>query len=460
MEEDMERLRARRRAGSHGKRQHHAPGMGEMSSPSGSTFSMDSNGSVILGLGTGVGIRDVLPLKSRFYDWCAEYFKEPQMRQPEADEPGSEQYNYQVWRQKRNEQIIAETESQAKVAQTCKWDRPVTTIQINYFPAHIALHAYDPHVVVANETDMITVYDWTHRKRLSQFYNGNPRGTSITSLHLINQDVGGIILTGAADGVIRLFRNYDPAVSTGPVQMVSSFRGLNEVIKVKRGSGVVTSWKQNGGLLLVGGDSRIVRVWDAHTESQIMDIDTNCESPLTSMVCQEGTSIFFASFADGTVQVFDRRLEEEDAVVRSYSEHSSWVQNIRKHPTNRDQFLSASADGEVRLWDIRRSDGLQVWDIFPQGLSAFDVHETTGVFAATSSVSPTNWRAQRTVVHSLTREAAVSALSIGLVNPPSRSPPSPFIPRYNSLAFHPREMVYAVGSLDNTVRLMGCKLKS
>lgn len=74
----------------------------------------------------------------------------------------------------------------------------------------------------------------------------------------------------------------------------------------------------------------------------------------------------------------------------------------------------------------------------------------------------------------------MSALSIGYVNPPSRDPPSPFIPRYNSLAFHPREMVYAVGSLDNTgkplaflpvsmvamlttvlaVRLMGCKLKS
>ena len=52
-----------------------------MSSPSGSTFSVDSStSSIILGLGTGVGIRDVLPLKSRFYDWCCEYFKEPQMR--------------------------------------------------------------------------------------------------------------------------------------------------------------------------------------------------------------------------------------------------------------------------------------------------------------------------------------------------------------------------------------------
>ena len=52
--------------------------------------------------------------------------------------------------------------------------------------------------------------------------------------------------------------------------MVSSFRGLNEVIPMKRGSGVVMDWKQSAGSLLVGGDSRIIRVWDVHTESQVL----------------------------------------------------------------------------------------------------------------------------------------------------------------------------------------------
>ena len=75
-----------------------------------------------------------------------------------------------------------------------------------------------------------------------------------------------------ADGMIRLYRNYDPSLCHGPVQMVSAFRGLNEVLPVKGGSGVITDWKQSGGAgtLLVGGDSRIVRVWDAHTETQLM----------------------------------------------------------------------------------------------------------------------------------------------------------------------------------------------
>lgn len=80
MEEDMERLRSRRRAGGH-RRRHHHHNTGSLPSPNGSTFSVDStSSSVILGLGTGSGIRDVLPLKSSFFDWCCEYFKEPQMR--------------------------------------------------------------------------------------------------------------------------------------------------------------------------------------------------------------------------------------------------------------------------------------------------------------------------------------------------------------------------------------------
>lgn len=52
--------------------------------------------------------------------------------------------------------------------------------------------------------------------------------------------------------------------------MVSSFRGLTEIINVRRGSGLIMDWKQSGGTLLVGGDSRIIRVWDAHTESQVL----------------------------------------------------------------------------------------------------------------------------------------------------------------------------------------------
>ncbi|TFY55214.1 hypothetical protein EVJ58_g8388 [Rhodofomes roseus] len=463
IEEDMERLRARRRVVMHHRHQHpHVAGlgMGGVGSPAGSTFSMDS--SVILGLGTGVGIRDVLPLKSRFYDWCCEYFKEPQMRQPEADEPGSVQYNYQLWRQQRNEQVLSTTRTQGEIAASCKWDRPVSTIQVTGLPQQLAFHSFDPHLVIANETDVITVWDWMQRKRLNRFFNGNPKGTCVTSLHIINQEVGGIILTAAADGVVRLYRNYDPSLSNGPLQMVSSFRGANEVLQVQRGSGVITDWRQTGGTLLVGGDSRVIRVWDAHTESQVMDLETNSDSPVTAMVSDYGSvNTFLAGFANGRVKIFDRRMDEENAVVRAYDDHASWIQNVKWHPSYDGQFFSGSMDGEIKLWDIRGDDrALQSWDTYPQGLSAFDVHEQTEVFATTSSLVPSNWRTQRTSVHSFARQSPLSTLTTGLTVPPPRDSYLPFITRSSSLVFHPKEMVYAVGHWDGCVRIMGCKLPS
>lgn len=45
--------------------------------------------------------------------------------------------------------------------------------------------------------EIVSVWDWLAKKRLNYFCNGNPRGTSITSLDIINQDVGGLILTGS-----------------------------------------------------------------------------------------------------------------------------------------------------------------------------------------------------------------------------------------------------------------------
>ena len=45
---------------------------------------------------------------------------------------------------------------------------------------------------------------------------------------------------------------------------------------------------------------------------------------MTAIASDQGSSTtFVASFADGTVMVFDQRLNEEDATVRSYREHQS-----------------------------------------------------------------------------------------------------------------------------------------
>ena len=45
--------------------------------------------------------------------------------------------------------------------------------------------------------------------------------------------------------------------------------------------------------------------------------------------------------------------------------------------------MAHSLDGAVKLFDIRGTMApAQEWEMYPHGLSAFDVHELTGVFAA------------------------------------------------------------------------------
>lgn len=73
----------------------------------------------------------------------------------------------------------------------------------------------------------------------------------------------------------------------------------------------------------------------------LQDLDTNAESPITAIASDSGSSsTFLASFADGVVKIFDRRYEEDDAVVRSYHQHTSWIQNVKWHPTLAEQFLT------------------------------------------------------------------------------------------------------------------------
>jgi hypothetical protein len=79
-------------------------------------------------------------------------------------------------------------------------------------------------------------------------------------------------------------------------------------------------------------------------------------------------------------------------------------------------------------------------------------YDTHYVSPRLSALSPSNWRTQRAVVHSISRSTNPSTVSMGtgLTTSPTGGLPSQFIPRSSSIIFHPTEMLYGVGSLDGT----------
>lgn len=275
-----------------------------------------------------------------------------------------------------------------------------------------------------------------------------------------------MVMAGSSDGIVRLYRNYDSSSTNDRLQMVTAFRAISAMIPLRRGSGLILDWNQNTGMILAGGDSRTIRPWDAHREYAKSEIVTQSESPVTSISSDpDSPSLFIAGFGDGSMHLFDKRLDDEDCIVRSFRGHSSWIQGTRWQKGAGKDFVSASLDGEVKIWDVRRSKNpLASWRVYPEGLSAFDMHDECSVFAASASASSPRARNHNALVHSLHADPPNQPIVLSKFSFPSgvnhmsqRELPSQSIPSFSSLAFHPKEMILGIGCLDGTIRLQGCK---
>ena len=106
---------------------------------------------------------------------------------------------------------------------------------------------------------------------MNRFSNGNPKGSRINEARFINEDDQALMMTGSSDGVIKVFRNYE----SEDVELVSAFRALTDLLPSNKNAGLVLDWQQGQGKLLVAGDVKVIRVWNAATE-----ICTNVWPPL------------------------------------------------------------------------------------------------------------------------------------------------------------------------------------
>lgn len=209
-------------------------------------------------------VKPVLPLTSVFYEWSVEYFREPQMKPTEADEPGSTDYNGRLWRRNRNDKIIADTQPLKELAITAPWQAPRGYFDNLSQPMKMCFHQFEDHLVVTDNRNTVNVFDYSgSTNRINSFSNGNPSESKISEVRFINEDDQALLMTGSSDGVIKIFRNYDTKAKT---ELVTAFRALTDLVPSNRNAGLVFDWQQGRGLILVAGDVKVIRVWNAGTE--------------------------------------------------------------------------------------------------------------------------------------------------------------------------------------------------
>jgi regulatory associated protein of mTOR len=97
-----------------------------------------------------------IPLESKFLDWSVEYFREPQMQPPEAEEPGSVDYNHRLWRRNRNDKTIAKTQPLKELAGSSPWDKPKGFWNNGTQPMKLCWHQFEEHLIVTDDKDGIS----------------------------------------------------------------------------------------------------------------------------------------------------------------------------------------------------------------------------------------------------------------------------------------------------------------
>lgn len=325
----------------------------------------------------------VIPLQSTFFQWSASYFREPQMRPSEADEPGSLDYNERLWRRNRNDKIIGSTQPLKEMAGTGRWDVPAGILTNSAPPMKMVFHQFEDHLAVSDDRDTVTVWDWQHERQLSRFSAGNPPGSRISEMRFINEDEQALLMTGSSDGVIKIFRNYE---SQKNVELVASYRALTDLVPSTHNAGLVFEWQQGQGKVLVAGDLRVIRVWQAGNELSVADIPARSGSCVTSLTSdQVEGNIFIAGFGDGAVRVYDQRNRPQESMVRVWKEHKSWIVGCHLQRGGMRELVSAERSGTVRLWDIRNEKSVAVvkgkGEGTPGTTRTLSVHEHAPVFA-------------------------------------------------------------------------------
>ncbi|KAL2829382.1 raptor N-terminal caspase like domain-containing protein [Aspergillus pseudoustus] len=383
-----------------------------------------------------------IPLMSRFLDWSTEYFREPQMKPNEPDEPGSADYNERLWRRSRNEKIISETQPLKGRAGTNPWDNSTALLTNGSQPMKMCFHQFEDHIAVADDRDTITIWDWQRQKRLNQFSNRNPPGSKINEVRYINEDDQALLMTGSSDGVLKVFRNYE---SSKEVEIVTAFRALPELIPSNRNAGLVFDWQQGQGKALVAGDVKVIRVWNAATEVCTNDIPARSGSCITSLTSdQVAGNIFVAGFGDGAVRVFDQRLKPTASMVKVWREHKQWITNVHMQRGGLRELISGSRNGEIKLWDLRINTPISTINNTSTTLRTLSVHEHAPVFTV-----GTNRHQVKTYNVDGTHLSTFEPYSSFLHH--NRSSP------ISSTAFHPHRTLFACAALnDHHINIVNC----
>lgn len=344
-----------------------------------------------------------------------------------------------------------------------------------------------------------------------------PQSTArITAMTWINESYDSLLLLGSDDGVVKVWKdsscsdggsftngsnnnsNYvhgkdqnnsagnstpaapgnnsghvSPSIGTGSnnIELATAFAALPDIAETSRGSGIVLTWQQVTGSLVVGGNSNTIRVWDLAREQNVRIFYTGVETCLTAMasttvtnnpftssnyystndvgmISSSGTPVSwtFAGFADGSIGVYDERVNSNGGRVHFSHTHGTWINHAHIR-ADVPEVLIGSVRGTVKFWDLRTMRTYKTLEVQKSPLTSLAVHNCAPIMATGS-------HAQFIKILTLGGEQLGNIIKYydGFLG--QRIGP------VSCLAFHPHKLLLASSSTDGIVSLYGAGDKS
>ncbi|KAI1301766.1 Regulatory-associated protein of mTOR [Halotydeus destructor] len=381
---------------------------------------------------------------TKFVDWSVKQFCNPPSRQDDGDAE-SDFHHQKEWRSIRNVRARAEAKLESSRLDTSRLEDRLFHQRNANTPQVVGFHPFDPHLVVA-ERDTFSVWQWDSQAPNGKAYsptllgthsNLNPPNSRLTSVQILNPHDSSLLMLGSDDGCIRVWSLYGSDMPQP--KLVTAFQLFPDMPHAK-GSGVITHWDQNASLLFAGGDSKVLKVWDSASEKKLQEINVGSECGVTTLSGDEG-NLICAGCRDGSVRIFDRRLN--DARIITYREHQHPIvgSHIFSDKEKHVSVLSGSSNGDVRFWDRRILSSVKHMQVAPL-MTSMAIHPTSDIFACGVSSA---------IGHSINVftldgfAGSVVSHYDGFIGQR--------IAQVTTLSFHPFKVLLAAGSVDSAVSI-------
>ncbi|XP_037045571.1 regulatory-associated protein of mTOR [Bradysia coprophila] len=309
---------------------------------------------------------------TNFIPWAVSLFSSPSNLFKSTFDRHAPTYLDKMRRFQRNEKIrsLAKDEQRHAIFKTFELTTASIRTRAPMSPTIVRFHPYNSEICVVDGATIWTTNWKFHCYKIDVPIQTVPikvSGTNsalVNTIEFINPQFRSLLLAGYEDGCVRLWQHTSQFETDYPAQprLVTAFQALFDVTSSKKEHARWTStcWQQRSQTIVVGGDSKSIRLWDAESEMKKCDIPTGLNSCVSELTTAPN-ELIAASFDNGIVLLFDKRCPPAEARIKAYNEPSPILATCLRDDC--ESLIVGYGNKNVRLFDIRQSTPLASWAV-------------------------------------------------------------------------------------------------